>query len=54
VGRTADAAHLQRVISQVDRRIDLRCEIDEVVLMASLKQQGETIYEPIDTIELLD
>jgi len=54
VGRTADAAHLQRVISHVDQRIALRCEIDEVVLMASLKQQGETIYEPIDTIELLD
>jgi 2'-5' RNA ligase len=54
VGRTADATQLQRVIEKVDQRIALRCEIDEVVLMASLKQQGETIYEPIDTIELLD
>ncbi len=52
VGRGADAQKLQAAIESVAAQIAVRCEVDEVILMASIKQHAETVYEPIDTIEL--
>ncbi len=52
VGRNADVEQLRTAIEKLANQVTLRCEVDEVVLMASIKQQAETVYEPIDTVEL--
>lgn len=52
IGRNADVEKLQQSIEPLADQVAIRCEIDEVRLMASIKQRAETIYEPIDTVEL--
>lgn len=52
VGRGADMSQLEPAIAAMSERVALRCEINDIILMASLKQQAEMIYEPIDTVEL--
>ena len=52
IGRNADVDKLHHSIAPLADQIAIRCEIDEVILMASIKQRAETIYEPIDTVEL--
>jgi RNA 2',3'-cyclic 3'-phosphodiesterase len=53
VGRDADAQLVAESIEQVSQRIALRCEVNEVLLLASIKEQGKLIYDTIDGVELV-
>ena len=53
-GRGASRENVGPILDSLSARVQAHTEIDQVVLMSSLREQGETVYEPIDTIDLLD
>lgn len=53
-GRGASKESAGAILGSFAERVQAHTEIDQVVLMSSLREQGETVYEPIDTVELLD
>src|SRR5690606_22360841 len=45
VGRGADLQRLQEVIDQAADGVSCRCEVEEIVLLSSLKDEGRVVYD---------
>ncbi len=52
VARGANLAQLQATMDAADSQLSLRCDINEIKLLASLKEDGKIVYEPLDVVEL--
>ena len=54
VSKGADLQRLQQAMEQATAQIAARCEVDELVLLASVKEQGQVVYEALDRVPLDD
>ena len=54
VSRGADLQRLQQAMEQATAQVAARCEVDELVLLASVKEQGQVVYEALDRVPLDD
>jgi 2'-5' RNA ligase len=54
VSKGADLQRLQQAMEQATAQIAARCEVDELVLLASVKEQGQVVYEALDRVALDD
>lgn len=52
VTRGADLQRLQQAIDQLADQVACYCEVDEIALLSSLKDEGRTVYDAIDHVEL--
>ena len=55
LGRVTGGVDLQRLqesIDQVASQVSCRCEVEEIVMLSSLKDEGKVIYDAIDRVEL--
>lgn len=52
VTRDTDLQRLQEAIDQVADQISCRCEVEEIVMLSSLKDDGRVVYDAIDRVEL--
>jgi 2'-5' RNA ligase len=52
VRRGAAIPELQDVLSKFQGAARTQFDVDEVILMASLRERGKSLYEPIDVVEL--
>lgn len=52
VNRGADLQRLQQAIDQLGAQLSCRCEVEEIVMLSSLKDEGRVVYDAIDRVEL--
>ena len=52
VTRAADSERLQAALAEAAPRIAGRCEVEELALLASLKEGGQVEYDAIDRAPL--
>ncbi len=54
VSRGADLQRLQQVMEDTASQVSVRCEVDELVLLSSFKEQGQVVYDALDRVVLED
>ena len=52
VSRGADLQRLHQAMQGAALQVSVRCEVDELVLLSSVKEQGQVMYEALDRVEL--
>ncbi len=52
VVRGADQQRLQEAIDEVGEQVSCYCEVEEIVLLSSLRDEGRVVYDAIDHVEL--
>lgn len=52
VARGADLPRLQQAMEEAAAQFSIRCEVDELVLLSSVKEQGKVVYEALDRVGL--
>ncbi|MEZ6074884.1 MAG: RNA 2',3'-cyclic phosphodiesterase [Pirellulaceae bacterium] len=53
VARGADLPRLQQAM-EAAAQVSIRCEVEELVLLSSVKEQGKVLYEALDRVALED
>ena len=53
VARGADLSRLQQAM-EAAAQVSIRCEVEELVLLSSVKEQGNVVYEALDRVALED
>ncbi len=52
VARGTDSQRLQQAMEETAPQVSVRCEVDELVLLSSVKEQGKIVYEALDRVTL--
>ncbi len=50
--RRIDTQALAETLAQAQDKVQSQCDVSKIFLVASLRERGKIVYEPIDTIEL--
>ena len=52
VARGSNSQAIQQALEAAAEQVEVRFDVNEVMLLASLREQGKMTYQPLDVVEL--